>query len=107
MATGLAPKCHCVLGLPSGSPKIPKIGTPTTLEAHNFVWRRPIEVRFEAKFIPRQELFNGMWNATYMQESQGYSWPLMVRSQFGNLTPVFLLAITCVLIIQIDHVSPF
>jgi len=29
--------------------EIPKIGILETLEAHNFVWRRPIEVRFKAK----------------------------------------------------------
>jgi hypothetical protein len=32
-----------------GSPEIPKIGTPMTLEAHNFVCRPPIEVRSKAK----------------------------------------------------------
>jgi hypothetical protein len=31
------------------SPKIPKIGTPTTLAAHNFVYIPPIEVRSQAK----------------------------------------------------------
>ncbi len=49
---GLAPKCHFVPELPNGSPKIPKIpkiGTPMTLEAHNFVLRPPIEVRSKAK----------------------------------------------------------
>jgi len=41
---GPTPKCHFVLGLPCASPKILKIGTPTALEAHNFVCRPPIEV---------------------------------------------------------------
>jgi hypothetical protein len=44
---GPAPKCHFVLGLPSGIPEIPKIRTPTTLEAHNFVCRPPIEVKLK------------------------------------------------------------
>jgi len=37
LAMGLAPKCHFVPGLPSGSPEIIKIRTPMILEAHNFV----------------------------------------------------------------------
>jgi len=41
LATGLAFKCHFVLGLPNG--------TSMTLNAHNFVFRLPIEVRFETK----------------------------------------------------------
>jgi hypothetical protein len=36
-------------GFSSGSPKIPKIGTPRTLGAHNFVCRLAIEMRFEEK----------------------------------------------------------
>ncbi len=32
-----------------GSPKIPKIRTFATLEAHNFAWRPPIEVRSKTK----------------------------------------------------------
>jgi hypothetical protein len=46
---GPTPKWHFVLGLPSGSFEISKIGTFTTLEAHNFVWRPLIEVRSKAK----------------------------------------------------------
>jgi len=46
---GPAPKCHFVQGFPSGSLEIPKVGTPTTLRAHNFVCKPPIKIRFEAK----------------------------------------------------------
>jgi hypothetical protein len=42
---GPAPKCHFVARLPSGNPEILKIGTLTTLEAHNFMCKTPIEVR--------------------------------------------------------------
>jgi hypothetical protein len=49
MATGPTPKCHFVLGLPSGSLEIPEIGTPTTMEVHNFVCITLIEVSSEAK----------------------------------------------------------
>jgi hypothetical protein len=37
------------LGLPNGSLKIPKVGTSTTLGAHNFVCRPLIEMRFKTK----------------------------------------------------------
>jgi len=47
--TGLAPKWHFVLKLPSGNFEIPEIGTPATLKAHNFVYRPPIEMRSKAK----------------------------------------------------------
>ncbi len=48
----LAPKCHFVPRLPSESPEIveiPKIGTLINFQAHNFVHKPSIEVRFEAK----------------------------------------------------------
>jgi hypothetical protein len=38
-------KWHFVLGLPNESPEIPKVGTPTTLGPHNFVWKPHIEMR--------------------------------------------------------------
>jgi hypothetical protein len=47
--TGLAPKCHFVLGFPSWSLKILKIGTPTILEAHNFFHKPSNKMRFKAK----------------------------------------------------------
>jgi len=45
----LTPKCHFVLGLSNGSPEIPKVGTPITLEAHNFVCNPLIEMRSQTK----------------------------------------------------------
>jgi len=49
MATGPAPKCHFVSGLQSESLEIPTIMTFTTLGAHNFACRPPIEMRSQAK----------------------------------------------------------
>jgi len=46
---GPTPKCHFVLGLPSGSPEIPTTGTPKTLGAHNFACKPSIYMRSEAK----------------------------------------------------------
>jgi hypothetical protein len=44
---GATSKCHFVLGFPTF--EIPEIGTPTTLEAHNFLCRLSIGVRSKAK----------------------------------------------------------
>jgi hypothetical protein len=49
LAMGPTPKCHFVLGFPSGNPEIPNIRIPTTLEARNFVHWPSIEVRSKAK----------------------------------------------------------
>jgi hypothetical protein len=38
-----------VLGLPNVSPEIPKVGSPSTLGAHNFVYRPPIKMRPKTK----------------------------------------------------------
>jgi hypothetical protein len=46
---GLTPKYHFVLGLLNENLEIPKIKTPVTLKAHNFVCRPPIEVKSEGK----------------------------------------------------------
>ncbi len=47
---GVTPKCH-FLGTPKslGSPKIPKIKTLNTLEAHNVLCKPLIEVRSKEK----------------------------------------------------------
>ncbi len=49
MAMGPTPKCHFVLGLPSGNPEIPIVGTLAILGAHNFVCRPLIEMMSEEK----------------------------------------------------------
>jgi len=46
---GPTPKCHFVLRLQSGNLEILEIEIPSTLEAHNFMCKPPIEVKFEAK----------------------------------------------------------
>ncbi len=50
LAIGATPKCH----FPQDSQvrsllEILEIGIPTTLEAHNFLCKPPIEVKFQAK----------------------------------------------------------
>ncbi len=51
------PKWHFILGLPSGSPEIPKIRTPTILGANNFIYKPLIEMRFQAKLQPSSRSF--------------------------------------------------
>jgi len=75
-----------VPGLPSGSPKIAKVGTPTTLRPHNFMCKHPIEMRSKQSYSPCQELSNGMLHATYTQGDWIDSQLLMVGSQTANLT---------------------
>ncbi len=43
------PKCHFSWDSQVGTPKIPKIENPTTLDTHNFLCKLSIEARFEAK----------------------------------------------------------
>ncbi len=65
LATRPAPKCHFVLGLPSGSLEILTTWTPSTLGAHNFACRPPIKMKFEEKkYSPCQELSNDISHTT-------------------------------------------
>ncbi len=82
LATGPAPKCCFVPGLPSESPEILKVGTLATLEAHNFVCRPLIEMKFKSKL----QLSKGMWQATCMQGNRDNSRLLMIGNQIANLT---------------------
>jgi hypothetical protein len=54
---GPTPKCHFDPGLPNWNPKIPKIRTPTTLYAHNFVYKPPIDMRYNNKVVALIESF--------------------------------------------------
>jgi hypothetical protein len=67
--------------------KFPKLGFlqlwgPITLCAN-------LQLRWNLKqsCSPCQELFNGMWHATFTQENWVNSWLLVVGSQTTNLTP--------------------
>jgi hypothetical protein len=73
-----------VLGLPSGSLEIAKVGTFAT--PHNFVCRPPIEMRSKQSCSPHWELSNGMSHATCTQGNWGDSRLLVVGSQIANLT---------------------
>ncbi len=82
-----ASKWHFVLGLPNESPEIPKLGTPTTLGAHNFLCRPQIEMRLKKNCSPCRELCNGMWHTTCTQGNRGDFRILVVGSQIVNSTP--------------------
>jgi hypothetical protein len=87
--------------------KFPKLGLPA-------LWRAiascvDLQLRWGPKqsCSPHQELFNNMWHATWTHVFQGKFWLLVGGSQIGLWLLALLLAITCVLSIQISHASPF
>jgi hypothetical protein len=85
LVTGLASKWHFVPGLPSASPKIPKVGTPTTLGAHNFVCN--------------------LWLRWGLKQGNRGDSRLLVVSKLG-LRPFFF-TITCVSDVQMGHRAHF
>jgi len=84
---GPTPKCHFVPKLSNGSFEIPKIGTPTTLEAITLCVDLRLKWGLKQRCSPHWELSNEIWHATYTQEKQGDSQLLVVENQIGNLTP--------------------
>jgi hypothetical protein len=67
--------------------KIPKIETPTTLDAHNFCANFRPKQGFKQSCNPCQDLFNNIWHVTYTHVNQSDSRFLVIKSQIGNLTP--------------------
>jgi len=50
--------------LPNGSPEIPKVGIPSTLGVHNFVWKFRLRWGLMKSYSPCQVLSNNMLHAT-------------------------------------------
>ncbi len=57
LVIGLHPNAILSQDSQLGSPKILEIRTPATLEAHDVLFRTPIEVRYEAKLQPSSRAF--------------------------------------------------
>jgi hypothetical protein len=80
-------KWHFVLGLPSGSLEIPKVGTPwfwgPIILCVDLRWRWGLK----QSCSPYQEFSNNMWHATCTQGNQGDSQLFVVGSQTANLIP--------------------
>ncbi len=74
LATGPAPKCRFVPGLPSESLEILKVGTLATLEAHNFVCRPLIEMKFKSKLQPSSRAFQ-MYVASHLHARKSRQFP--------------------------------
>jgi hypothetical protein len=78
------------LRLPSGSPEIPKVGTPTTFQLWGFI---TLCVDLWLKWFLRKscslhwELSNDMSHVTWTWRNRGDPWLLMFRRQTVNLTP--------------------
>jgi hypothetical protein len=54
---GTSIKMSFFLGLPSGSPEIPKLGTLMSLGVYNFLYKPLIEMRSEAKLSTSSRAF--------------------------------------------------
>jgi hypothetical protein len=87
LSMGATSKWLFVPRLPSGSPNIPIIGTPTTLRAYNFLCMPPIAMKSKQSYISCWELSNGMLHIACMPKNLVDSWHLMVGTQIANLTP--------------------
>ncbi len=57
LRTRVASEWLFVLGFPNGSPKITKVGSPTTLWDYNVLCRPPIRMRFKLKLQPSLRVF--------------------------------------------------
>jgi len=69
-----------------GVPKFPKLGLPQLWKPITLCADLRLRWGLKQSCSPHQELFNGMWHATYTQGNRGDSWLLMVGSQIANLT---------------------
>jgi hypothetical protein len=83
LAMGLASKWHLSRDSQVGVPKNPKVKIIASLGAHNFVYRPPIEMRFETKLCPSLRAFQ-----RYVAHH--------LHARKSGWFPTFLLAITCV-----------
>jgi len=98
LATGPTPKCHFVLGLPKL--RLLQLWKPIAFYAYlRLKWG------LKESYNPRQDLFNGMWQATCTQVNWGNSHLLLVMNLIW--LPTLLLAITCVLSTQMGHANSF
>jgi hypothetical protein len=89
LSTRPTSKWHFVPKLPNGSPKIPKVGSPTTLGRITLCADLRLKRSLKQSFSPHWKLFNGMLQTTCTQENRVDSPLLMVKSQIANLTPDF------------------
>jgi len=83
---GPTPKCHFVLGLPSGSLEIPQLGFSQlwgSITLHADLW---LKWGLKKRCSPRRYLSNGMLHATWKWGNMGDSRLLVVGSQIVNLT---------------------
>jgi hypothetical protein len=84
---GATSKWLFVPRLPNGSPKIPTVGIPTTLEAHKLACKPSIAMSLKKSCSPHQEIFNGMSHIACTQGNQVDSRLLVVESQTFDLIP--------------------
>ncbi len=81
------PTRHFVSELPSGSLKIAKVETSTTLGPHNFVCKPPIQMRFNAKLQPSSRTFQQYVTHHLHVRRLGRFPTFQWSSQIDKLTP--------------------
>ncbi len=108
-ASPRGPHPNDILSLDSqmGVPKFPKLGLrqlggPIALCA-NFQLRWGLKQSYSS----HREISNGMSHATWTQGNRVDSRLLVVKVTLPIWLPTFLLAITCVLSVQMGHATPF
>jgi hypothetical protein len=79
-------KWHFVPRFPNGSPKIPKVGTPTTLGPMILCANLRLRWGLKQSCNPHWELCNHMLHTTYTQGNRINSRLLVVKNQIANLT---------------------
>jgi hypothetical protein len=67
------PKCHFVPGLPSGTPEIPKVRTPTTFGPITSCVDLLLRWSLKHKCSSCWELSSSMWHTTFTQGNRGDS----------------------------------
>jgi hypothetical protein len=84
---GATSKWFFVSGLPNGSLEILTTKIPTTLDAHNFLCKPPMQCGLKQSYSPHSKFSNGMSHAACTQGNRVDSQLLVVGSQTANLTP--------------------
>ncbi len=100
-------KWHFYMGLPNGSPsKFPKLGLLQLWGP--IILCVDLRLRWDLKksCSPCRDFFKGMWHTTYTQGNRGDSWLLVSKVKLPIWLSTLLLAIICVLSVQMGHASP-
>jgi len=112
----ISPRAHIQMAFLSRDSRDSRVGVPTSRQLGLPRLWSPITLRadlgskcgLKQSHSSRRELFNDMLHIVCSQVNQVDSRPFLIESQIGNSTiGPLLLAITCVLDVQMSNASPF